>query len=217
MGLIDQLNDLMLDIGVNYAICGGFAIDLFLGCKTRAHKDLDVSVYWEDRDRIIKHMLDSGWDIYEPCGDSLGRLHKISSISDQKRARSNVWCVKPGNAHYKFTKHEKDMFAVEFDGSEQAEFDFVELLFNTKSDGYFLHARNHDIKMPMNDAIIKIGNTPCLAPEMALLYKSTAADNAEYQLDFEIAWTKMNEMQRAWLKKSLAVMFSDGHKWLEER
>ena len=49
---------------------------------------------------------------------------------------------------------------MEFDGAGQAEFDFVEFLFNTKSDGYFLYARNHDIKMPLDDAIIKIGNTP---------------------------------------------------------
>ena len=81
MGLIDQLNDLMRDIRIDYAICGGFAIDLFLGRKTRVHKDLDVSVFWEDRDKVIRHMLDDGWDVYEPCGDSVGRLYKIKDIA----------------------------------------------------------------------------------------------------------------------------------------
>ena len=77
MDLINRLNDFMLNIGVEYAVCGGHAIDLFLGSKTRPHKDLDISVYWEDRDKIVQYILDAGWDIYEPCGCE--HLHKINN------------------------------------------------------------------------------------------------------------------------------------------
>ena len=60
MELIMQLNAFMQNMGVDYAICGGHAIDLFLGEKTRPHKDLDVAVYWSDRDKIVQHMLNEG-------------------------------------------------------------------------------------------------------------------------------------------------------------
>ena len=212
MDLITQLNCFMANTGLDYAICGGHAIDLFLGKKTRQHKDLDAIIYWEDRDRIVQHMLDEGWEIYEPCGTPY--MHKINNISDQMRVKSNIWCIKPTNQHYKCTEHEKDMFAVDFDNSEQTDLDYIEFLFNTKTDEHFLYSRNHDVKLELNRAVLHIGNFPCLAPEMVLLYKSTAADEPEYQLDFDNTIVKLNNEQLSWLKESLVFMFPDGHKWL---
>jgi len=210
--LVKQLNEFVADIGIDYAICGGHAIDLFLGRKTRPHKDLDVAVFREDRDKIIQHMLDTGWEVYEPCGTEY--LHKISSIHSQKRIKSNIWCVKPCNPHYIFTEHENEMFAVEFDNLEQTELDYIEFLFNTRNDEDFLYSRNHDIKMKLEDAILKIDDVTCLAPELVLLYKSTAADEAEYQLDFDNTLPSLNKMQVAVLENALRVMFPDGHKWI---
>ena len=213
MDLIYQLNAFMAGIGLDYALCGGHAIDLYLGKKTRPHKDLDVAVYREDRDKIIQYMLNENWDIYEPCG--AGFLHKINDISSQKYVKDNIWCVKSYNQNYKFTEYEKDMYTVCFNNSEQTELDYIEFLFNTRADGNFLYRRNHNIKMSLENAILKINAVPCLAPEIVLLYKSTAPDNADYQLDFENALKKMNEEQSAWLKKALSIMFPCGHKWLE--
>ena len=202
----------MATTDLDYAICGGHAIDLFLGNRTRPHKDLDAIIYWEDRDRIIQHMLNKGWEIYEPCGTSY--LHKIKNTADQMRVKSNIWCIKPTNQHYKCTEHEKDMFAVDFDNSEQKDLDYIEFLFNTKTDEHFLYSRNHDVKLELKKAVLHIENIPCLAPEMVLLYKSTAADEPEYQLDFDNTLVKLDNGQLSWLKESLAVMFPDGHKWL---
>ena len=202
----------MANTGLDYAICGGHAIDLFLGKKTRPHKDLDVIIYWEDRNRIVQHMLNEGWEIYEPIGTP--HLHKINSTSDQMRVKSNIWCIKPTNQHYECTEYEKDMFAIKFDNSEQTDLDYIEFLFNTKTNEYFLYSRNHDVKLELNKAVLHIENIPCLAPEMVLLYKSTAADEPEYQLDFDNTLVKLDNEQLSWLKESLTAMFPDGHKWL---
>ncbi|MCL2508438.1 MAG: hypothetical protein FWF05_04610 [Oscillospiraceae bacterium] len=213
MDLLGVLNEFMIHLGVDYAVCGGYAIDLFLGQKTRPHKDLDVAVYREDRDAIVQRMLNDGWDMYEPCGCAF--LHKIGGVETQKRIKSNIWCVRPDNAHYKFTAHEKDMFAVEFDGSEQTDLDFIELLFNDRRDGEFLYAKNKDIKMKLDSAVIKVKEIPYLTPELVLLYKSTMSESPDYQLDFENASMKMNEEQRAWLNGALIRMFPRGHKWIK--
>ncbi|MCL2407553.1 MAG: hypothetical protein FWC95_06450 [Defluviitaleaceae bacterium] len=216
MDIVKQLNSFMLNtkLRLEYAICGGHAIDLFVGTKTRPHKDLDVTLYWDDRDKIIQHMLDSGWDVYEPCGTPY--LHKITDTSNQKRVRSNIWCLKPTNRHYEFTEHEKNMYAAEFDNSEQAELDYIEFLFNMRSNGYFLYSRNHEIKIDLTEAIYHADNIPYLAPEIVLLYKSTAADDPDYQLDFNNAVEKMNSRQLIWLKDSLKIMFPDEHIWLDK-
>ena len=204
-----------MKIGIDYAICGGYAIDLFVGHKTRPHKDLDVSVYWENRDTLVQYMLDNEWDIYEPCGCE--HLHKISSITDQKRVKSNIWCVRPGNPHYIFSDHENNMFAVDFDGAEQTELDFIEFLFNNRKEGFILYARNDAVKLNMNNAILEKNGIPFLAPELVLLYKSTAVNNPDYQLDFDNAMLKMNNDQQEWVRESLVSIFPNGHKWLDKQ
>ena len=214
MELIYSLNNFMLNMDIDYAVCGGHAIDLFLGKKTRPHKDLDVVVFWEDRDKTIEFMLKNKWDVYEPCGTEY--LHKINNIISQKRLRSNIWCVKPDNRHYTFSEKDTDMYAVEFDDSEQTELDYIEFLFNTRNEGYFFYSRNYDIKLELNTVIYKKDNIPYIAPELVLLYKSTAAEQVEYQLDFENTLSKMNEQQIKWLNDSLKIMYPKGHIWLTE-
>ncbi|MCL2531705.1 MAG: hypothetical protein FWE40_06070 [Oscillospiraceae bacterium] len=215
MDLIEQLHVFMANIAMDYAICGGHAIDLFLGRKTRPHKDLDVAIFGEDRDNLVAHMLNDGWDVYEPCGTAY--LHKINTVDGQLCTKMNIWCVRPTNPHYTFTEHEKDMYAVEFDGAEQTELDFIEFLFNTREDEAFLFARNHDMKRSLEKAILHVNGIPYLAPELVLLYKSRPADHEENQLDFECAAKALNAEQRAWLQHSLAALFPTGHKWLDTK
>jgi hypothetical protein len=214
LNLIYQLNDYLRRIEVDYAICGGSAIDLFIGRKTRLHKDLDVAVFWEDRDKIVQYMLNDGRNLYEPCGS--GYLHKINSIKEQKRVKSNIWCIRHNNPHYKFVEYEKDMFEVDFDGSEQTKLNFIEYLFNSRDREHFIYARNHNIKREISKAIMKTGDILYLAPELVLLYKSTALYNPDYQHDFENTLPFMNENQKLWLKNALVIMFPDGHEWIDK-
>ena len=214
MDLIAQFELFMASTGLDYAICGGHAIDLFLGKKTRPHKDLDAVIYWEDRDRMIRHLLKEGWEVYEPCGGLY--LHKINNVSDQMRVKSNIWCIKSTNRHYKFRECEKDIFVVDFvdfDNFEQTNLDYIEFLFNRKTSAHFLYSRNHDVKLELNKAVLYIENIPCLAPEMVLLYKSTAADETENQLDFDNTLARLDFEQFRWMKESMEIMFPYGHKW----
>jgi hypothetical protein len=212
--LLPLLSELIKKINIDYAVCGGGAIDLFLGAKTRPHKDLDVAVYCQDRDTIVQYMLDDGWSLYEPCGCE--HLHKINNVTEQKRIKSNIWCLKPNNLHYEFVEHEKDMYAVNFDGSEQSELDFIEFLFNDHDGKHFFYSRNHNIKRELSKAILRKSDIYYLAPEVVLLYKSTALSNNDYQLDYTNTLPKMNEDQKDWLKDALHYMFPDGHEWLQK-
>jgi hypothetical protein len=213
MDLPAQANAYMQNMTVKYAICGGFAVDLFLGHKTRPHKDLDVAVFREDRDRIVQHMLDSGWSVYEPCGCEC--LHKINSVENQMKIKANIWCIKPDNVHYRLSEKENNMFAVEHDGSEQTELDFVEFIFNEHADGCFLYARNNGIKREMDKAILNSNGILYLAPELVLLYKSTAINNPDYQHDFETLLPFLDDDRRNWLKNALDQAYVKGHEWAD--
>lgn len=212
MELLRQLDRFMDALDCDYAVCGGHAIDLFLGHKTRPHKDLDVAMFEEDRDDAVNRLLGLGWELYEPCGGAC--LHKIRSADRQLKRRTNIWCLRPGNRHYRITENKPDLFTVEFDGAEQTELDFIELLFNRRLDGDFLYARNPAIRIPLDRAILQTEGIRFLAPDVVLLYKSSSADNRDYQNDFSHAAPLLPAAGRQWLKNALQAAYPDGHRWL---
>ena len=173
-----------------------------------------MAVYWEDRDEIVRCMLDGGWELYEPTRSRY--LDKIVAPEAQKREKSNIWCVKKGNASYRFTERGNQLFDAFFDGTEQTELNFIEFLFNRRDDQFFYYARNERTRRALPAAVLKTADVCYLAPELVLLYKSTAAGKAEYQMDFDSAYPHMSEEQTGWLMNALRMMNPDGHKWLEK-
>lgn len=47
--IISHAREFLSNHGFDWYVCGGGAIDVFLGKQTRKHKDLDIAVFWEDR------------------------------------------------------------------------------------------------------------------------------------------------------------------------
>lgn len=47
MKLLDDLYNHLYDMKVDWHLCGGFAIDVFLGEITRKHKDKDITVSFD--------------------------------------------------------------------------------------------------------------------------------------------------------------------------
>ncbi len=76
--LIPESNHLLSKGNFEYAICGGFAIDLFLGYESRKHGDIDILAYWKDRDKIIDYMKALGFEVYEMLGE--GKAHHITDV-----------------------------------------------------------------------------------------------------------------------------------------
>ncbi|MDE6709187.1 MAG: hypothetical protein K2J76_01720, partial [Oscillospiraceae bacterium] len=109
---------------------------------------------------------------------------------------------------------EKDVYFMDFDHIGLTKLNFIEFLFDEKSDTEFLYRRNHNIRLALDKAILVADGIPFLAPEVCLLYKSTDVQREGYQQDYEKATEKMSEEQRLWLNTSLIAMYPDGHKWI---
>lgn len=212
--LVALTNDLLNNKGFEYAFCGGFAIDLFLGYESRLHGDIDILAYWKDRNKIIEYMWSLGFAVYEMLGD--GKAHHITDINIQFIKKRNIFCIKEDCDFVRLTETtEKDIYLVEVIPTIQRKMNFIEFLFNDRTDEHFLYARNHDIKRDLNKSILYVENIPYLAPEICLLYKSTDTERKGYQQDYDLAISKMDDEQKKWLSESLVVLYPNGHKWIE--
>ena len=211
--LVVEANDLLSSGGFEYAVCGGFAIELFLNREIRKHGDIDISAYWQDRDKIILYMQELGFNVFEMCGG--GIAHHITDVTKQIKAKRNIFCFKDSCKLVKLTPQgQKDMYYLDFDHSGQTKLDFIEFLFNNRNVDSFLYARNESITLPLSRTILTRNNIPYLAPELVLLYKSTDTQREGYQLDFDYAMVEMTAEQKEWLRTALKTMNPSGHKWL---
>lgn len=215
MNLLQKLNDFIRPMSIEYAICGGGAIDLFAGYETRSHKDLDVSVFWDDRNNIIQYMLDMNWVVFEACGR--GILYRIVSTDNQKKVKRNIFCLKSMDTKWclSITPIENNLYMATDTDFVQTALDYIEFLFNTTKDNLFLYARNHEITLETSKAVLWSNGIPYLAPELVLLYKSVALNNSNYQLDFDVVLPLMDTTQIQWLSNALCMSFPDGHEWLD--
>ena len=212
--LLQEADNLLKDGGFAYAVCGGYAIELFLDKTVRQHGDLDISVFWNERDKIILFMQLLGWRVYELCGG--GMAHSITDVANQIKAKRNIFCMTNACETVSLTPaNEPDQFIVTFDPKGQDKLNFIEFLFNNTDKDRFLYARNHDLSLPLSLAILTRQGIKFLAPEMVLLYKSTDTERKGYQLDYDMATCAMTAEQRNWLKNALEAMNPNGHKWLD--
>ena len=213
--LLIECNDLLKDGGFDYTFCGGFAIELFLDKTVRNHRDIDISAFWNERDKIILFMQSHGWSVYELCGG--GKAHHITDVANQIKAKRNIFCMTNDCKIVSFTTtDDPDMFIVNFDHKGQDKLTFIEFLFNNTDNDRFLYARNHDVSLPLSQAILTRHGIKYLAPEMVLLYKSTDTEHEGYQIDYDLATRAMSIERMNWLKNALETMNPDGHIWLSD-
>lgn len=96
-----------------YAICGGLAIDIFLGYESRKHGDIDLLAYWNDRNSIILYMQSIGFNVYEMLGG--GMAHHITDINHQVYNKRNIFCSTPDCELVNLTPtKESDIYLIDF-------------------------------------------------------------------------------------------------------
>ncbi|HZW48850.1 MAG TPA: hypothetical protein VFF80_01770 [Bacillota bacterium] len=214
--LISRVSKLLADLPLHYAVCGDYAIDLFLNRRIRVRYDLDISVWHKDRNALIRCMQAKGWTVYEACGNDL--VHLISKVEEQKLLKRNLFCIYPGNSFFKIKPTEElGMFVCEIEYQEQMELNFIEFLFDQTDNGDFLYARNPEIKRKLGQAILQRSGVPYLAPELILLYKSSDPGREGYQQDYDAVMPMMTEEQKHWLTLALKKMYPEGHIWLNSK
>ena len=169
-------------------VCGGWAIDLYLGRVTRAHKDVDISIAREHQLEARDYLLHRGWSLEKAHDGELSTWEDGEFLS---KPAHTIWCRNDA--------HEPGFVELQLD-------DFDDELFRFRRDASLTRARG---RMSFKTS----SGVPVLAPEIVLLYKSSATD--EYAEDFRNAAPALDASARAWLKESLAKLYAS-HPWAEE-
>ena len=210
--LIEEANTLLQGQDFSYGICGGFALDLFLGYESRTHGDIDVLAFWEDRDSIIAYMQSKGFLVYEMLGG--GKVHRITDIRIQDKLRKNIFCCTEECELVRlYDTEEPDVYWFDFQHTGLSKLNYIEVLFNEKTEEEFVYSRDNRIRRELAKSILQKDGIPYLAPELCLLFKSTDIEREGYQQDFELTVERLNEEHKAWFENAMELLYPEGHKW----
>jgi hypothetical protein len=213
--LILQARAFLSDHGFDWYVCGGGAIDVFLGKQTRIHKDLDIAVFWEDRNSIIALMLATGWRVFEACGG--GVIHELFD-KQQPFEKRNLFCFTANENRCRLEPMGGDRYRFGLEKKEQNDFTYVEFLFNQRDYEYFYLPGNASVKRNLNKALLESNKIPYLAPEIVLFYKSSyldSSDASDHNHDFDLTLPLLDEEKKEWLRESLEKEYANKHVWLQ--
>ena len=173
-----------------WAVCGGWAIDLYLNRITRPHKDVDFAVLRKDQFVIQEYLLSRSWTFEKAVSGELIPWQKGEWIDLPVHV---IWCR-----------------------TAEASPDFIELLFNEVDDVNFRFRREPSITLPVEKMIISSSSgIPILAPQIVLLYKSGKPDDPSAAADFRNVLPALSSETRDWLVGALNKLYQD-HVWLKD-
>jgi hypothetical protein len=173
-----------------WLVAGGWAIDIFLGCATRTHKDLEIAILREDQNNLRRHL--TGWEFRKIIPRPSGELTQPWNEGE--------WLELPIH----------EIHAQRAGGNPSS----IEILLNESSGEKWKFRRNPEIARPLTmiGLYSDIG-VPFLRPEIVLLYK---AKNPRIQDedDFNSVRGLLDEGCRSWLRQAIEACYP-GHAWLK--
>ena len=194
MTLLPELQALLADFASPWAVCGGYALEVFAGKTIRPHGDIDLCLPESARREIIRFLLRKGWHIYEYRG--MGKVKPLRSPADSESGR-NLMALRDGCGLVSFFPCEEEGLLYHRFTPGMMELNFLDLLFSPE----------------MPQICHSASGLPILAPEAALLYKAAQPENESSQLDFAAVYPLLGSDQKAWLRAELNARYPDGHPW----
>ena len=228
--VIHTAHEFFKDAGFDYAICGGFALDMFVGQELRTHGDFDIMVFKEDKHLAVDFFMNKSWPVYGRFMEE-GKIvtnflfHKINNIKDEfwDECR-NMWTIKPGSLPemYKHSRLQGEVYSYKPLTEWKVEnLEFVELEFDAKDGGDYVAKENPKITRPLDKAILHREGIPYLAPEIVLFYKSDKFSSEhpnvkpKTESDFKTIMPLLPAESKKWLLEAIDTAYPDGYEWLD--
>ena len=166
-------------------VAAGWAIDLFLGTRTRDHEDLEIAVPSSFFGTLPPRFPEM--DFWVPQGEfQLARMTTETLAGESHQ----TWAYERAAQVWRF-----DVFREPHEGDT------------------WICRRDESIRRPYSQIIgVTADGIPYLMPEVCLLFKAKAARDKD-RADFDAAMPRLSEAQRQWLHDAL-VKVHPGHEWI---
>ena len=167
-------------------ICGGLALDLFVGRETRRHDDVDVAVLRRDQAALAVHLR--GWDLWYATPE-----HTLEAWSDERLQLPihGIWARRSTDPN--------SAWACEF-------------LLNEAADDEWVFRRDDRVRRPLDEVGAMRGGIPFLCPEIVLLYKA-GERSPKNEADFAAARPRLSTRSKRWLAQALTTT-APNHPWI---
>ncbi len=182
-----------------WSICGGWAVDAWLGRVTRDHGDVDISVFIQDQRALFDHL--AGWQL-------------IAHDRHVDGGTSEPWDGRrldlPGHIHGRLDAGER--LPDRLDAASQQGFGLDILLDDRSGDDWIL-SRQPRISLALRNGVQQSPwGLPTVVPEVLLFFKARELRRRD-KLDFLALLPHLTAEQRDWLRNSISLV---GHPWLSE-
>lgn len=167
-------------------IAGGWALDLFLGTTSRAHKDVDIQILRTDQLEFQRHFRD--WELFKANQPGLAPWPEGEFLDPPVYS---VWARRESDSPWAF-----DIKLMEIEQD------------------CWVYRRLPSIRGKIDQLGLRTGSgIPYIAPEIQLLYKS-AGNSDKDRADLEITLPRLHPDQITWLLDCLRLQYQDGHEWI---
>ena len=226
--IILQAQELFKDCGFDYAICGGFALDMFAGKQIREHGDFDMCFFKNDRIKTMQFLKDRDWPIFgrfwlqnRPITQYL--FYKVEDINDPEWDKPDFWAVKPGGwaEMFPIERAGNDVYSYYMHEPRLSSFVFIELAFNDREGDDYILLDNPKITLPMSRAILYAEGIPYLAPEIILFFKTDEFSathpylKPKMETDFRVIMPLLSSEQKDWLFNAIKTAHGVETPWLD--
>ena len=183
-----ELARLLFGLRTPWWICGGWALDLFLGRDTRRHDDLDVALLRRDQQVLFRHL--GGWDL------RYATPHHTLELWDGEHLEPpihGIWARRSSGATAPWT---------------------CEFLLNEHTDLDWIFRRNEGVTRSLDEVGAERDGVPFLRPEIVLLYKA-GEPSPKDEADFVTVGPHLTRTATRWLREALEVV-DPRHPWVRQ-
>ncbi|MCI0814120.1 MAG: hypothetical protein J4N71_03500, partial [Chloroflexi bacterium] len=136
---VARVADLMSTYEPTWALCGGWAVDAWLGRQTRDHPDVDIAVFQDDQRALFDHL--AGWQLI---------AHDLQTAGDTTEAWDGRGLELPAHIHGRLAADES--LPDRLDSASEQGFGLDLLLNESSGDDWYL-SRQPPISLPLGNGV----------------------------------------------------------------